>query len=526
MNGRREIIGARRTKPVDRARNDRPVLRLLLCALVLAACFARGELAARPDDSQLNLSWKNVPGARGYIVQIRDVGGKKVLDRKTQASEIEFRLPPGDYTVRMAAVNKFNKPSAWSEWQDIRIRLPVSPELRRLEPNDLAAGELAQFTITGRNFFRETEIYLERGDEIFKFRPEFVSALQLGFALSEPLALGEYDLVMKNPGGAVSRSRAALRVREKGTPPADRKTTEPGKTQPGKDADGFYWQAYVPGLPESGNVGGYVWPGAIAGLLAAGGVEYYNAEVTRRQIVNDPMFPFYYSPALLVAAAGSGVSAGGTVYSIVSLSRLDAEADEYRDQLQRASLYGGAALLLYAGHALRFKLGFTAGALPAGTMVPGLADLQAGAVLPGAAWMTGFVGAAALAVQSYNQANANVSSLENDIFYRAFNDPILLAGLRLSNTNRREVVLPAYLATLRHQRVQREYAANQNRFGLASGAAALIYFGHYWLKQPEAKPPATESFESGTSMRLDVHPESRGKKNGTRAELRFQLRFE
>ncbi len=351
----------------------RRIKTILCCGLLLAGVSA---LFAQAEDSSVHLDWKDIPGARGYIVQFRDVGGKPVLDRKTADSKIDFSLPPGDYTVRIAGVNKFNKPGTWSAWQDISIRRPLAAAVERVEPDQFSTEERPTIQIQGRGFFRSTELYLERENQIYKYTPEIDGEDRMRIAITAALAPGSYDLVLKNPGGKVTRTPDAIRVRAKGEPILPKETTPPGATED----RGFYWQAYVPGLPESqaGDARGLLWPAAIFTLAAAGGYEYAQSYSLDATIVAHPAFPLYRSPALAVAAASQAKSDGLAFYSIYSLATLRAMDEASGEHFQRATLYGGAAVLVYAVHAFRYNLGFSATPVRGGALLPGLADFQDG----------------------------------------------------------------------------------------------------------------------------------------------------
>ncbi len=71
----------------------------------------------------IRIDWGSVDGAIRYDVTILDAKGNKALEKSVDTSSIEFRLPPGDYRMKVSAINLFEKVGSESEWRDFRIEL-------------------------------------------------------------------------------------------------------------------------------------------------------------------------------------------------------------------------------------------------------------------------------------------------------------------------------------------------------------------------------------------------------------------
>lgn len=90
--------------------------RIALASLVL--CWALAPLGARENRE---IRWKPVKGARGYVVQYRSIPDGDVEELRVDGTRAVLRLPAGRYLLRVAALNKFRKPSIWTPWTPVRL---------------------------------------------------------------------------------------------------------------------------------------------------------------------------------------------------------------------------------------------------------------------------------------------------------------------------------------------------------------------------------------------------------------------
>jgi hypothetical protein len=96
------------------------LLQVLFAAAILMLVSANFSIAF-PQGKKLKIEWDKVAGATGYAVEIKDDLGALVIDKKTTDPLLEFFLEAGNYKMRIGSINKFEKVSVWSDWEDITI---------------------------------------------------------------------------------------------------------------------------------------------------------------------------------------------------------------------------------------------------------------------------------------------------------------------------------------------------------------------------------------------------------------------
>ncbi|EMJ96371.1 fibronectin type III domain-containing protein [Leptospira alstonii] len=69
------------------------------------------------------IEWNEVKGSHGYKVEVRKVSEPETLvaEEKTVTSSLEFLIPAGEYEFRISALNRFGKPSSWSQWSSFLV---------------------------------------------------------------------------------------------------------------------------------------------------------------------------------------------------------------------------------------------------------------------------------------------------------------------------------------------------------------------------------------------------------------------
>jgi len=101
-------------------------LNILLQSLLIFLLMSFSVFASSAEKKNMvEIDWKEVSGAVRYRVQISDVHSNINTDSYTKINQIELDIKPGNYKIRIGAVNKFEKISGWSEWADIRIKKTV-----------------------------------------------------------------------------------------------------------------------------------------------------------------------------------------------------------------------------------------------------------------------------------------------------------------------------------------------------------------------------------------------------------------
>jgi hypothetical protein len=91
---------------------------ILAVTISLASPWA---VAQEDNDKQFVIRWESIEGIIRYTVQVRDSAGTMIVEKTVETNSIELRLAPGRYSIRIAAINKFEKLSFWTDWKDITI---------------------------------------------------------------------------------------------------------------------------------------------------------------------------------------------------------------------------------------------------------------------------------------------------------------------------------------------------------------------------------------------------------------------
>ncbi len=98
-------------------------------------------------------TWSPVAGNSGYILQIRNSSQVLIHEIKVPAETLKVELPPGDYTVRLAALNRFKKPAVWTPWNSFTLTGYVKEQPVSAGKEEMPA-EPAEKTDRSLSFFK------------------------------------------------------------------------------------------------------------------------------------------------------------------------------------------------------------------------------------------------------------------------------------------------------------------------------------------------------------------------------------
>ncbi|MDA3899922.1 MAG: hypothetical protein PF637_05315 [Spirochaetes bacterium] len=93
---------------------------------IIVLLFFFTSITALHADNRL-MTWDAVPGARGYLVQIKDAEGKILISEERKEPNYRISLPSGRYQYRVTALNVAGQPNTSSEWSDFEIRIVSAP---------------------------------------------------------------------------------------------------------------------------------------------------------------------------------------------------------------------------------------------------------------------------------------------------------------------------------------------------------------------------------------------------------------
>ena len=140
-----------------------------------------------------------------------------ILRDFSDKSFIEVSLPPRKYRYRVIPYDFFGKPAEGSQWVDFEILAALKPELDGSEPLsvNLDADGLYVLEVSGKELASGAELYLQ-SDGGARLVPKNVDFSNRGKNArlvfdKEKLVSGNYELIIKNPGG-LEASRGGISV--------------------------------------------------------------------------------------------------------------------------------------------------------------------------------------------------------------------------------------------------------------------------------------------------------------------------
>ena len=176
--------------------------------LILSILWPPLALAQTPP-----LTWGAVPGAGGYLVEVRTKASRTVASQTVTQPSFTLELVPGDYELRITTLNKFLKPETSSAWAPFSVRRAVVPTLTGVTPGVLKEGETSPLVVRGTGLSSATEVRLLAGDDEVKVSGlRVLSAQELEFSAAGPLKPGSYTVVLRNPPGQTARLPGGLTV--------------------------------------------------------------------------------------------------------------------------------------------------------------------------------------------------------------------------------------------------------------------------------------------------------------------------
>jgi hypothetical protein len=180
---------------------------LLFIALLLFPAFTLSAQENSAPSLAQRISWYADENIIRYEVVVERAleqeSYREVLRETTGDDFLEFSLPAGDYRYRIRAWDIFEKPTPYSPWYPLEIRLALQPELFEVA---VESGEAPRLIVKGKNLSPDAELRLLRrgGAQIGtgNFQAETAGDDEEGTAaLQAPLRPGKYELTLQNPGG-------------------------------------------------------------------------------------------------------------------------------------------------------------------------------------------------------------------------------------------------------------------------------------------------------------------------------------
>ena len=148
--------------------------------------------------------WKQIRGAYGYRVQIRNVHKRIVQDKRVKQNFIPINHPEGKYSIRVSPLKSSGRTTVWSHWRPLNIVISRIPKLNtRVKMIQTVPNQRSfRFTLTGQYFLPSIKVEIRSGKTSIPVR--FVQVRKKGKMLLvntdlRRAAPGSYDLILSNP---------------------------------------------------------------------------------------------------------------------------------------------------------------------------------------------------------------------------------------------------------------------------------------------------------------------------------------
>ncbi|TGK62540.1 fibronectin type III domain-containing protein [Leptospira wolffii] len=141
------------------ARPSERIHRIVLSIILIFLPFT-SEIFAEGKTFIYYIEWKEVKGSRGYVVEVRknEPPQDMILEKKVLENEIEFRLDAGTYEYRIAALNRFGKPSSYTQWTLFKVEQDRPKAVALAEKQEAAPKSKSSFVwIPGTGFYSKDE---------------------------------------------------------------------------------------------------------------------------------------------------------------------------------------------------------------------------------------------------------------------------------------------------------------------------------------------------------------------------------
>lgn len=166
-------------------------------------------------DDETFIRWEPVPGAGGYILEIRNSEKKILINEELKDTVFNIsKLSTGEYQYRLTTLNKLKRKGNSTGWINLTIEKAVIPVLIKVSQKILSHSyENPPFTVYGENFLKDTKLYLKSDSQKIELNTLYISGgeLKVNFSAEKPVT-GTYDIVAVNRGGFESAMPAAIQI--------------------------------------------------------------------------------------------------------------------------------------------------------------------------------------------------------------------------------------------------------------------------------------------------------------------------
>jgi hypothetical protein len=166
------------------------------------------------DAQSYPVSWDAVPGAGGYLVEVKNPDDRTVLSRTVNDNRIELNLSPGSYFFRVTTLNRFMRNESSTHWIAFRVSASKPPDILAITPDTLLTGKAQSLTLKVDNLSRDgTASIVSPSGARIPVRMDRPSTSNLRIQLPPLTEAGNYSLVLTNPPNLETNVDPAFRAR-------------------------------------------------------------------------------------------------------------------------------------------------------------------------------------------------------------------------------------------------------------------------------------------------------------------------
>lgn len=270
------------------------------------------------------LKWNEVKKNHGYLIQVKNIDDKIIINRQVNKNEINFDIPKGEYFYRISALNKFHKPSNWSNWEILsdnknNLKYTYLLQWKKVKKSN---GYIIQIRNQSKQIIREEEvknnkINIKLPEGQFQYR---ISALN---KFKKPSNWSKWDDIYIEPHKLVAR------------------TDKLENLKINTDKQNYGWKLYVPGYPQIKN-GDTLKGNLLIAWFAILSAAAYSEWKAGNELASDPL----NNPDNLTTLA----LAGSPELSLYFREQREQAQSEYNTHQQNQAYIAALALLTYSYH--------------------------------------------------------------------------------------------------------------------------------------------------------------------------------
>ncbi len=190
-----------------------PLKDLLSLSLLLGLLLIPASLYAR-DELRYPVSWDAVPGAGGYLVEVKNHRQETVITRTVENNRIELSLSPGRYLFRVTTLNRFMRNESATRWIAFQVKAAKPPAFLSLTPDAVFAGKAQSLAVSVDDFASDGRVsVVSPSGGAVPVRVDRQSKSALTIRIPPLREAGEYSLVLTNPPDLAVSVESAFLVR-------------------------------------------------------------------------------------------------------------------------------------------------------------------------------------------------------------------------------------------------------------------------------------------------------------------------